>query len=80
MICDRVGRSICMSDFYKDNFYTDEMISAMGGVANVDRFVEGQRKIDRRTGMKKILRKLFVAVIKLVLTLGIIILLMKIFL
>lgn len=80
MSCDRVGRSICMSDFYKDTFYTDEMISAMGGVANVDRFVEGQRKIDRRTSMKKILRKLFVAVIKLVLTLGIIILLMKIFL
>ena len=69
-----------MSDFYKETFYTDEMISAMGGVANVDRFVEGQRKIDRRTGMKKILRKLFVAVIKLVLILGIIILLMRIFL
>ena len=69
-----------MSDFYKETFYTDEMISAMSGVANVDRFVEGQRKIDRRTGMKKILRKLFVVVIKLVLTLGIIILLMKIFL
>lgn len=68
-----------MSDFYKETFYTDEMISAMGGVANVDHFVEGQRKIDRRTSMKKFLRKLFVAVIKLVLTLGIIILLMKIF-
>ena len=42
-----------MSDFYKDTFYTDEMISAKGGVENVDRFVEGQRKIDRRTSIKK---------------------------
>lgn len=28
-----------MGDVYKENFYTDETIAAMGRVANVDRFV-----------------------------------------
>lgn len=32
-----------MGDVYKENFYTDEMIATMGGVANVDRFVKCQK-------------------------------------
>lgn len=68
-----------MGDVYKENFYTDETIAAMGGVANVDRFVKCQKKLDHRTNTKNFLRKMVVSIIKLVLILGIIVLLFKIF-
>lgn len=68
-----------MGDVYKENFYTDETIAAMGGVANVDRFVKCQKKLDRRTNTKNFLRKMVVSIIKMVLILGIIVLLFKIF-
>ena len=68
-----------MGDVYKENFYTDEMIATMGGVANVDRFVKCQKKLDRRTNTKNFLRIMIVSVIKLVLICGIIVLLFKIF-
>ena len=64
-----------MGDVYKENFYTDEMIATMGGVANVD----CQKKLDRRTNTKNFLRRMIVSVIKLVLICGIIVLLFKIF-
>ena len=64
---------------YEDYFYTPEMIEAMGGVENVNHFVECQQKLDRKVHIKHFFRNLLISTIKLVLIFGIIVLLFKIF-
>ena len=60
-------------------FYTAEMIEAMGGIENVNRFVEGHKKLKYRLCIKVVFRKLAVSIIKVALIFGIIDLIFRIF-
>lgn len=69
-----------MNGSFEEYLYTPEMIEACGGIENVNRFVEAQKKLDRKFHIKRFFRKLIVSIIKLILIIGIIVLLFKIFL
>lgn len=68
-----------MNGSFEEYLYTPEMIEACGGIENVNRFVEGQKKLDRKFHIERFFRKLIVSIIKLILIIGIIVLLFKIF-
>ena len=68
-----------MNGSFEEYLYTPEMIEACGGIENVNRFVEGQKILERRFRIKQFFRKLAKSIIKLFLVSGIIILLFKIF-
>lgn len=65
-------------DYYKERFYSTEMVMKYGK-ANCDRLYNFEKKKERRLARKNNFRSLIASIVKLVLIVGIVYLLFRIF-
>lgn len=65
-------------DYYRERFYSTEMLMKYGK-ANCDRLCNLQKKMDRRVARKNNFRSLIASIVKLILIVGIVYLLFRIF-
>lgn len=65
-------------DYYKERFYSTEMLMKYGK-ANCDRLYNFEKKKERRLARKNIFRSLIASIVKLILIVGIVYLLFRIF-
>lgn len=65
-------------DYYKERFYSTEMLMKYGK-ANCDRLYNFEKKKERRLARKNNFRSLIASIVKLVLIVGIVYLLFRIF-
>lgn len=65
-------------DYYKERFYSTEMLMKYGK-ANCDRLYNFEKKKERRLARKNTFRSLIVSIVKLILIVGIVYLLFRIF-